>query len=222
LRKIRAYAIAAVVGVALISHAAVVMEWDFTGYNGNEATIAATTIGPYMQSGTLSRGPGLTAVAGADTYSAGGWSGDFDLQTSEYFQFTMVPNSGYMYSVTQLTYKLEIDETNNGPAQWALRSDDDGYTSDLHSWSDYGTGVFTQSVDLGSNPDFQDVTDTTTFRLYGWDMCGIGTPIARLRSDSPGIFIEGSTEAIPEPSTILCIFLGAAVFGVVRGIRKRR
>ncbi len=217
MRKAYVCAIAAVSGMALISQAASVIQWDFTGASGNEASIAATTLGPDMQGGSVSRGIGLTAVSGANTFSAGGWTGGISMDPNDYFQFTMTPNAGFMYSIDSLTYKVEP----GGPHVWALRSDADGYTGNLDSWSYYASGVVTQTVNLAANLDFQDVTDTTTFRLFGWDTCGAPTPVSRLRSDSPGISIEGTTSAIPEPTTIVSFFLGAALC-LARVLRKRR
>jgi hypothetical protein len=96
---------------------------------------------------------------------------DVGLTTNAYFEFTMTPNTGYYFSLTNISFGSR--STGTGPVAYSIRSSANGYASDLalgslsnaSNWAAYST----TGLNLTSA-----VQTAVTFRIYGYN--GTGSP----------------------------------------------
>lgn len=113
-------------------------------------------------------GTGVSGAGANNRYAASGWNTTASLDTSDYFKFTLTPNSGYKIDFTNLIYTGQTSRS--GPTNFALRSSVDGYTSNI------GTPTATGTTISLSGAAFQTITASISFRLYGWNASsGAGT-----------------------------------------------
>ena len=132
---------------------------------------------------------------------------------NEFFQFTLTPNAGYELDFTSVTF----DATRGGastPRGFLLRTSLDGFTANVAT-ADIPTANPTLTpfnISL-SAPAFQNISSSTTFRLYQYapSVGGVGTFY-------DNISVNGSANVIPEPSTLL---FGLALLGVAATRRCR-
>lgn len=138
---------------------------EITGTNPNTSnpyTIGDTKNANIEVSG-IGRGSGINGTNANDRYNATSWSTS-SLDTNDYFQFTLTPNTNYEIDFTSFDYVGQ--RSNTGPNQFAFRSSKDGFTSNIGSPSATGT-----TINL-SAAAYQDITEPITFRLYGWGSSG--------------------------------------------------
>lgn len=111
----------------------------------------------------ISRGSGITGSNANNRYTATGWNST-SLDTNDYFEFKLAPNSGYKISFSNFTYTSQASGT--GPINFALRSNLDGFSSDIGVANVSGT-----TIDL-LNSVYQNLTSEIIFRLYAWNASG--------------------------------------------------
>lgn len=114
----------------------------------------------------IGRGMGINGNAANNRYNARDWFST-SLDTNDYFEFSLAPNSGYKIDFISLVYKAQV--STQGPVYFALRSSADGFTSNISSpiISNSGVEVTPLPIDL-SAAEFQNCTNTITFRFYAW------------------------------------------------------
>ena len=116
------------------------------------------------------------------------------VNTAKYLEFTISPNANFAMSVNKVSFFDQKSGT--GPTSWVLRSNLDGYVSDLNAPSPGATSTTfpasAQSVDLGI--DFQNITTSITFRLYAY---GASSSAGTWRLDN--LAIEGSIYDVSNP-----------------------
>lgn len=114
----------------------------------------------------IGRGAGINGNTANDRYNARDWfSGSLD--TNDYFEFSLTPNTGYKIDFLSLVYKAQV--STQGPVNFALRSSVDGFAADitLPVITNSGSEVTPLTIDL-SAAEFQNCTGTITFRFYAW------------------------------------------------------
>jgi len=210
------------------AHAAVIVNYSFTGLDGN-SSLADITVPPTSTalnvtasdinltgSGASLRGAGLQSdvvfLGRLLSTASASVSGD------RYWQFTVTPDPGYQLDLTSFSFDVARGGA-SAPRGWELRSSVDGFASTL------GTGeiptvrpTFTSLLVAFSGPSFQGLTTATSFRMYGF---------MPAEGEFLGIYfdnvqIDGSVlTAVPEPAeTAAMIGLGLGAFAWLRRNRK--
>lgn len=117
------------------------------------------TVDPNITVSGIGRGPGLSANSGGDRYNATSWS-LASMDATDYFTFTLTPNSGFKLDFSSFTYTGQRSGT--GPSQFVFRSSIDGFAANIGAPSATGTTISLSAA------DFQGRTTATEFRFYGW------------------------------------------------------
>ena len=126
---------------------------------------------------------------------------------TNYFSFTVAPDSGYQTTFESLSFytgaNFANEEYNVRLTYW------DGISEAILGDISHTTGGSTNLPVVFFSMDFADFTSTATseFRIYGYDMSSSNGGI---RLDD--IVLNGTTTAIPEPTTT--VFLGLSAIGV--------
>jgi hypothetical protein len=142
-----------------------VADWNFnnvlTGTGSANATAGVASLGSSIDSAAFNGG---TVYYGQD-----GWpTGAMDMNA--YLEFSITPTSGHTLTLASLTMQIRRSTTgsaNAGPNNWTLRSNLDGYTSNIAS------GVLTPNSTPATTfilgVAFMNVPTKIVFRLYGYN-----------------------------------------------------
>jgi uncharacterized protein YdeI (BOF family) len=115
---------------------------------------------------TISYSAGVTGQA----ISGSSWSTTTSL--TKYFEFTITPAANFTLSISSIVFSTQVSAT--GPTNWTLRSNIDGYTSNLALGSNpQAISADNQTANLGAT--IQNRTTAVTFRIYGYSASGTGT-----------------------------------------------
>src|SRR6476661_670530 len=87
------------------------------------------TVNPNITVSGIGRGPGIGSNAGSNRYNANNWS-TTTFDASDYFEFTLTPNSGYLINFINFTYTGQLS---SGTPTFKFRSSVDGFTADIGS-----------------------------------------------------------------------------------------
>lgn len=211
--------------------------WEVTGIDVADGTgidegvspytFTATTFGLNVATAKLSLGSGVTPSTTASKYGFKVPGGDEQttldgaIQNNHYFQFTIEAISGYKINLASI--EMLGEATGHGADDVAVLSSIDDYSAVIASVTgiadqtgglDTDDSGFKKPIDLSSS-EFQGLTGTTTFRFYGYNTTsGSGsTRIRTYESEGDDLIINGTTEAIPEPTTFALIsLLGGLAF----------
>lgn len=122
-------------------------------------------------------------------------------RSSDYFEWTVTPQSGYRMTLSSLDYSYFMNQY-GAVDGYQLCSSLDGFSSAIYSKGNLADGYLVdQNVMLSSS--FSNLTSAVTFRIYaddptgGWFGIGAGS--------SGYLAVDGTTVAVPEPT-----LLGAA------------
>ncbi len=113
----------------------------------------------------IGRGSGIAGNAGNDRYNATGWSTGA-ISLTDYFTFTLTPNSTYTISFVSLEFNLQRSST--GPANFAVRSSADNYAANITTFAVSTANTAVAKTVTLSGTAFQDVSTAITFRVYGY------------------------------------------------------
>lgn len=162
------------------------LTWDFAGSAGNEATIPETERQSNLLSSAVSRGPGLSTGTRANSFTATQWD---SYLAGDYLAFPVNVKPGYACAVTGLSIRTFTDQ---GGIHWHLRSDRDGYGTDLDAWLQAeGATAWVHQVFL-NDASLAHMTTAAVFRLYGENGSG-GTNVSlQSLSDNPALIVWGS------------------------------
>ncbi len=160
--------------------------WDFSGHSGSEPTANSTPTAGF-QTTLIARSASASPTALTDGFAAKGWP--FTSTTNAFFEFSINPQSGTTYTITDIFLEL-VSTPGEGPSAWELRSDADGFAMNLDSFP-FMPASGTYDIMLG--PAFQNLTGPTTFRLYGLNSSGGLGGLMQL--DINGTF---TSSAVPE------------------------
>jgi len=177
------------------AHAQSIGTYSFDGSAGNETTLPADAQPDDATLSVMSRGAGVNPSPASGAFSANGWSTGA-LDTTDYFEFTLTPDSGFAATLTSLVFDERRSGT--GPRDIAVRSSLDSFATDIITFNvPDNTSTREQTVSLGSS--FEDLEGDTTFRIYGYNAeGGAGT----WRIDN--VVLSGTIESSgppPPPST---------------------
>ncbi|HMI06797.1 MAG TPA: T9SS sorting signal type C domain-containing protein [Flavobacterium sp.] len=121
---------------------------------------AGQVVAPNMTVSGIKLGPGILTNAGNNRYNARNWStGAFD--NTDYFEFILTPATGYRIDLASFVYSAQ--KSSQGPASYALRSSQDGFTANI------GTPGVGNNLTI-SLSSLAGVTNpaSVTFRFYAW------------------------------------------------------
>jgi hypothetical protein len=182
--------------LSFTSHSQTVGNWTFnntlSGTGGTYNTVSAASLGPGI--------PVAAFNGGLEYFGESGWPTGV-LNTNDYFQFSISPNTSYELNLTDIVLRMRRSNTGSpagsGPTQWSLRSSLDGFTTNIASGS--MTHVYSNyAVTLTG---FHHLYTTVTFRLYGYSVTIPSGGTSRLVMDN--ISIQGLTSVLAiEPSGI--------------------
>jgi hypothetical protein len=150
---------------------AVLVQYDFTGEPGNQASTAADYVDAHMTATPVTRGTGVTAATGTNTMNSSAWTTSLSLNLSDYYSFGVwTVQSGYSMTLDYLYYADQSDY--NGPYKYNLRYSRDGFAT----YTNRGTGDYTSTgvvhhklYLINSGTEFQNLSGSIEFRLYGYD-----------------------------------------------------
>lgn len=138
-----------------------------TGSNPNTTNpyIIGQTINSNITVSGIRRGSGITGTNANDRYTASGWNSG-SLDTNDYFEFTLTPNSGYEIDFVSFVYTAQA--SGSGPVNFVFKSGVDSFSGNIGSPSVGGT-----TINL-SGAAYQNITGPITFRFYGWGASAAG------------------------------------------------
>lgn len=197
----------------------VVLNWNFGTASTNASSSSGTPVNFTISTITIGNSLGTVSTPINSSSASSGYAGSSgqmnvgnafrigSLNTasggSGYFEFTITPEEGYTFTLTNFDFGFR--STSTGPQAFALRSSQDSYATDL----------FTGSIGNNSSWSFKnnevDFTSSTagqaiTFRLYGYGGSGSASSgTINGRMDDLTITVE----AIPEPATAVLFGIGA-------------
>jgi hypothetical protein len=200
------------------------VEWNLTAQLGDEAFFAPTYSAANVSGANLTRGAGLTANAGANSMNSFGWNN----QTTDYYQFGLTVDPGYMVNISQLSIGTRSSATGPGTMGLYVSTDNFVNTSLLTTFSQAPGAILVSSLVPFST--LNDLTDTIYFRLIQ-----IGTTAAnnaattgptgtfRVANYSTTISFDltGSVAPVPAPIPGAVWLLGSGLLGL-GGWRKFR
>ncbi len=214
MNKLSTLAVAALVFASAGSQAATIAAWTMAGQPGDQLAMAgATATG--VSSAVLSRGGGLGATSGGDSFSSNGWGG---ADTGDYLSFTLEIDPDYLASLDGL--ELTTRASNTGPGTLGLYTSLDGFLAPLATLVQPGSTALDSFVDLsGLGP----VSGSIEFRLLeigDTQADGVGATsnsgTLRLLDGSGGpVQFSGdlSLQAVPLPASLWLFSSALAALG---------
>lgn len=139
--------------------------FNFDGGAGSQAQHTAE-VANGITAPVMSRGSGVAGSAGQNTFAATGWTQGATILATDFFTFTLTPNTGGTLSLS----KLEFDErrSNTGPGFWSLRSSLDGFAADIATFT-IPDNDLTRSHSITLPAAFLNVNAPIEFRFFGFD-----------------------------------------------------
>lgn len=206
-------AIALAAGLASAASAEVITSWVNFGQPGDQFSSPVGATAANVTGTELTRGPGLTASAAGNSFSASGWSTASD----DYFSFGFTVADGY--AVNLESFWVGARSSNTGPGFLGLFSSADGFTTNLFTFVQNGTNFNNVVVDLSA---LTGLTGEVEFRIMAInDVSANGGTIAaggtfRVGDHSDGanfteMRFEGSVVPVPAPGALALLGLGGLV-----------
>ncbi len=196
------------------------IRYDFSGSPGNQSFNLATILDPHVTAGTLFRGSGLSSNTTQNSINSSGWSLTASIDPNDYYSFSLAPSANYQMSLSSLSFRERRSST--GIREFQIRSSLDGFSSivpgSVISIPDVDTER-DQTISLGGT--FSGLTSAVEFRIYGYNAEGTtGTWRLQNHSTLGGLFIDGTTTAVPEPGSSLVLAATGFAFVVWRRTRR--
>lgn len=211
-------AVCGVVAVASAANAGVITSYNLNGAPGDQAFTAGSAAANTTAL-NLTRGAGLTASTGGNSFSATGWT----QQATDFFSFGFTVNSGFSANLDKLY--IGTRSSNTGPGTMGLFYSGDGFATALTTFNQAPGSNFVNSIiDLSA---LTGLTGTVEFRIRQ-----IGNTAANGGStSSSGAFrvtayfengafnrdLQLTGEVVPAPSALALLGLG----GLVAARRRR-
>ena len=118
--------------------------------------IAGQNVNANITVSGIGRGSGITGSSATNRYNANNWS-TTTLDTNDYFEFTLTPNSGYQINFSNFVYTSQIS---SGASNHSFRSSLDSFATDIGSPNATGTTISLVAA------TYQNITTSITFRFY--------------------------------------------------------
>jgi hypothetical protein len=143
-----------------------VADWNFNNVLTGTGS-ANTTAGNASLGSTIAAGGAFNG--GTVYYGEGSWpAGSIDLNA--YLEFSITPTAGHTLTVSSLVMQIRRSTTGTsgaGPNSWSLRSNLDGFATDISSGVLTTNSIPATVVTLGI--PFMNMSSKIIFRLYGFD-----------------------------------------------------
>ncbi len=193
-------------------HAEIITEWNLDGNAGNESFVAAINNAQGVAGMDLERGGDLSAIATVDTFNSGNWHNS---EAGDYLSFGFTVAAGYSVALSDL--EIALRASNSGPGFLSLRYSGDNFSTDLETFTQNGSSVNRQPVDLST---LSGLTGAVEFRIMPTHNASAGDANAAigsrgtLRIHEPtghNVLFNGTVStilAVPEPQTYAMFLLG--------------
>lgn len=174
--------------------AATLATYNLAGAAGSETSSAAATILGNVTATPITRGSGLSANAGGNSFNSANFATTFD--ANKYVQLGIAPTAGNSLTLNNLFFNTQ--RSNTGPATIEIRSSLDGYAT-IVSTILPAASLAAQSVALPAA--FSSLSTGVTFRLFGYGASGTAGTFRLAQnagnSASPNAFsFDGSTAVV--------------------------
>ncbi len=184
-------------GCAAASQGGLLVAYDLIG------DAAPDTVAPAVEAGSLGISNGRTMSFTTDAAYGSGWGTGSTPDTQRYWTFTVtLPEAGMELS------SLDFDgwRTASGPAQWAVRWNQDAFTTDLASGMvDTTAAVSTVNAAALTPVGGGALSGAVEFRIYG---CNASSSSGRWYLDR--VELNGAPLQVPEPAaaSLILVALG--------------
>ena len=195
------------------------LQYNFAGNVGNEASEPPSTVGPNVTASSLTRGGGLGTTTTANTFSSNQFATGtaLTLSNADYLSFTITPNSGWQLNLGALTFTDSRSST--GPQSFSIRTSLDSFGSETFGYSSTGTTNVNRSFNFATLGDtYQDISSSIEIRIYGYNAGGSTGRYSLVNS----LTLEGTVTPVPEPSTYAAGALAVFAAGWTQRKRFRR
>lgn len=189
-----------------------ILTFDFAGLAGSEASANSNFNNGSIASSTITRGAGLTASGNADRFNATNWALTNianAISGNKYMEFTITPNSGCDFSVSSIV--IQVQRSNTGPSQIALRSSEDAFASNLGGVQTITDNTTTQTFTFTFSQSNINVATTYRFYMFAEAVGGSGGIGDGAGND---IIVNGTTACGPPSTTITTTTLSSSSFTV--------
>jgi|GEM_PF-1166330 len=181
------------------------LTWNTFGNAGTEATEPSVSNNPNLTSSNLNyTGSTVTPAVNGNRFGGNNWLNVSNPTTqadaiagNKYIQFTVTPNGGFSFTVTNLSYQWQSSGT--GPTSLIFRSSADAFASNIGTQAvTGGPTLYTTALSGLSN-----ITAATTIRVYGVGATGAGgTGGFDVTTNVVNVTLNGSTAAAGGPSLV--------------------
>jgi hypothetical protein len=206
------------------SSAQSIASWDVGGTGSPFLTTkAAGTSDAFLNSiPVLSRGGGLLGNSGGSSFASTNWNNtaNFD-QNSAYITITVTPLAGYQLSLTDLKYSVNGSNTLPNQGMWGYSDGGGAFVDEAQFAIPFtGAGLVTWNF-----TPFTTV-NSVEFRFWAWGTTSISGGTGSVggsgrifNTSGVDLEVDGTTSAVPEPSTLSLI--GFGLVGMLAFARRR-
>lgn len=181
--------------IAPSAFASVLLEYDFTGEPGDQASTSPSWTATGVSASVFRRGFGNQPIGVLNSIAARDWTmGEVEPQL-DYFEFVITPTGGAVLDVNEIAFSEQRNAT--GIRAFTLRSSLDDFRSDVISPIFVPDDGFVRDHALALGSAFDAISTPVAFRLYGYFSEGVLGRWAIINHSELGVFrVSGSISGI--------------------------